>query len=241
MDYIKGSDLMLFVKQPNGEVKSLAFATNHTLSISGETADISTKDHGLYGATEVTRINWSITTDNLYTVSTFNELYNRMKLRQTVEVYFCLKTPAERQGTPATVNLEGDIYDSWTPTSTTGEDGYYGRAYITSLDANAASGENATFSATFSGVGALTQGLYPSVESAAGGSTNIVIENPTSGTSQTYAIANGQGSAYNSSKAYYVYSNGEMIKVDFGDDATAAAEKFADSKQMYYEETSDNA
>lgn len=218
---------MLFVKNTNGEVKSLAFSTNHTLSISGETTDVSTKDHGIYGATEVTRINWSITTDNLYTVSTFNELWDRMASRQTVEVYFCLKTPAERAGTPATVNLEGDTYDSWTPTSTEGEEGYYGRAFITSLDANAQSGENATFSATFSGVGALTKGLYGSVESSAGGSTDITIGSGSS--SQQYSRATG---AYDSETDYYIYSNGEMVKVEI--DST----EYSSSKQLYYVEKS---
>ena len=226
MDYIKGSDLMLFVKQTNGTVKSLAFATSHTLSISGETTDVSTKDHGIYGATEVTRINWSITTDNLYTVSTFNDLYDRMRTRQTVEVYFCLKTPTERQGTPATVNLQGDTYDTWHPTTTTGEDGYYGKAFITSLDANAASGENATFSATFSGVGALSKGLYGSVEAAAGGSTEIIINEGTA-SEVVYDKASG---AYDSSAEYYIYSNGQMVKVDI--DST----EYSSGKQIFYVE-----
>lgn len=217
---------MLFVKQPNGTVKSLAFATNHTLSISGETTDVSTKDHGIYGATEVTRINWSITTDNLYTVSTFNDLYDRMRTRQTVEVYFCLKTPTERQGTPATVNLQGDTYDTWHPTTTTGEDGYYGKAFITSLDANAASGENATFSATFSGVGALSKGLYGSVEAAAGGSTEIIINEGTA-SETVYDKASG---TYDSSAEYYIYSNGQMVKVDI--DAT----EYSSGKQIFYVE-----
>lgn len=242
MDIIKGSDLMLFVKNTSGVVKSLAFATSHSFSISSETSDISTKDHGFWGAKEVTRITWSITTDNLYTVSTFNELYDRMISRQPIEVYFCLKTPAQRQGTPATVNLPGDTYDTWTPTTTTGEEGYYGRVYITSLDATAAAGDNATFSATFDGIGAITKGLYGSVESAVGGNSNITIGSGSS--AQSYSPANRGADAetdYDSSKQYYIYSNGEMIPVDFGSDSTAAAEKFADSKQIYYEETADNA
>lgn len=225
MDIIKGSDLMLFVKNTSGVVKSLAFATSHSFSISSETSDISTKDHGFWGAKEVTRITWSITTDNLYTVSTFNELYDRMISRQPIEVYFCLKTPAQRQGTPATVNLPGDTYDSWTPTTTTGEEGYYGRVYITSLDATAAAGDNATFSATFDGIGAITKGLYGSVEAAAGGSTEISISNGS--TTTVYDRATG---SYDSSKQYYIYSNGEMVAVDI------TSEKYSDGKQVYYVE-----
>lgn len=231
MDIIKGTDLMLFVKNSQGVVKSLAFATNHTLSISGETTEVSTKDHGIYGATEVTKITWSINTDNLYTVATFNELYDRMISRQTVEVYFCLKTESEREGTPATVNLEGDTYDSWTPTTDPTEEGYYGRAYVTSLDCTAQSGENATFSATLSGVGALYKGVYGSVESTAGGSTTITIGSGAS--AQSYDQATGN---YDNTKTYYIYSNGEMIPVDMTGKVNGTA---LDSKQVYYVETED--
>lgn len=212
MDIIKGSDLMLFVKQTNGTVHSLAFATSHSFNISSETSDISTKDHGFWGAKEITRITWQITTDNLYTVDTFNELYDRMISRQPIEVYFCLKTPTERQGTPATVNLPGDTYDSWTPTTTTGEDGYYGKVYITSLDATAAAGDNATFSATFDGIGAITKGLYGSVEASAGGSTDITIGTGAGATTYTRA-----GSTYDSNATYYIYSNGEMLELAIAD------------------------
>lgn len=223
MDIIKGSDLMLFVKNTNGTVKSLAFATSHSFNISSETSDISTKDHGFWGAKEITRITWQITTDNLYTVDTFNNLYDRMISRQPIEVYFCLKTPTERQGTPATVNLPGDTYDSWTPTTTTGEDGYYGKVYITSLDATAAAGDNATFSATFDGIGAITKGLYGSVEASAGSSTDITIG--TGGNATTYERASG---AYNGSTNYFIYSNGEMVQVEI--DGT----EYASGKQIFY-------
>lgn len=212
MDIIKGSDLMLFVKQTNGTVHSLAFATSHSFNISSETSDISTKDHGFWGAKEITRITWQITTDNLYTVDTFNELYDRMISRQPIEVFFCLKNPTERQGTPATVNLPGDTYDSWTPTTTVGEEGYYGRVYITSLDATAASGDNATFSATFDGIGAITKCLYGSEAAAAGSSTDITIG--TGGQAVTYERAS---STYDNSKTYYVYSNGQMLEVEIAD------------------------
>ena len=223
MEIIKGSDLMLFVKKPNNTVHSLAFATSHSFNISSETSDISTKDHGFWGAKEITRITWQITTDNLYTVDTFNELYDRMISRQPIEVYFCLKTPTERQGTPATVNLPGDTYDSWNPTTTVGEEGYYGRVYITSLDATAAAGDNATFSATFDGVGAITKGLYGSVEASAGGSTDITIG--TGGSAQTYEVAKG---TYSSSTNYYIYSNGQMVQVEI--DGT----EYASGKQIFY-------
>lgn len=220
---IKGSDLMLFVKQSNGTVHSLAFATSHQFSISANTAEISTKDHGFWSAKEITGISWNITTDNLYTVSTFNELYDYMVERNPIEVYFTLKTEAEIAGTPATVNLPGDNATSWNPSTT--EDGFYGRVYITSLSATAASGDNATFSATFDGAGKIVKGAYGKVEAALNGTTEITTNVVGTSSEVTFEQASG---AYNSSKAYYVYVNGEMVPVDITSDEYSA------EKQIYY-------
>jgi len=217
MDIIKGSDLMLFVKNTNGTYKSLAFATSHNFSISSETADVATKDHGFWGAKEVTKITWSITTDNLYTVSTFNDLYDRMISRQPIEVYFGLKTAVEREGTPATVNLPGDAYDTWHPSTSSSEPVYYGRVYITSLDCTAAAGDNATFSATLDGIGSITKGTPGQVESAAnaGGSTSITTSTVTGTvTSTTYNKVDTENDTFSSSTDYYKYDAGEWVKVD---------------------------
>lgn len=227
-DIIKGNDLMLFLKDTNGVVHSLAFATNHQFSITANTADINTKDHGFWGAKEVTGITWQITTDNLYTVDTFNELYDRMISRQYVECYFCLKTPNERGGTPPTVNLPGDANDTWHPTQHAGEDGYYGRVYITSLSATAASGDNATFSATFDGIGSLYKGLYNDVENQAGGSTSITIVEEETVVSSTYNKVTNSAS-YDNTEDYYIYNDGKMVKVDIAD-----ATDFASTKQQLY-------
>lgn len=209
MDIIKGSDLMLFVKGTSG-YKSLAFATSHSFNISSETADISTKDHGFWGAKEVTRITWSITTDNLYTVSTFNDLYDRMISRQPIEVYFGLKTPAERAGTPPTVNLPGDTANTWHPSSQSDEPVYYGRVYITSLDCTAAAGDNATFSATLDGIGSITKGTPGSVESMAanGGSSSTVTQSTVTGTvtSVNYNKVDTAQDAYDGEEDYYMYN-----------------------------------
>ena len=42
---IKGRDLMLF----DNDGHSYAYATNHTLTITAETIDVSSKDHGVWG------------------------------------------------------------------------------------------------------------------------------------------------------------------------------------------------
>ena len=57
----KGDQLMLFVAG-----KSIAFATAHTLTLTTNTTDIASKDHGIYGAKDVSTITWEITTENLF-------------------------------------------------------------------------------------------------------------------------------------------------------------------------------
>ena len=54
---IKGKDLMLFDVSGN----SFSYATNHTLTISTETSDTSSKDHGIWAASEITKYSWEIT------------------------------------------------------------------------------------------------------------------------------------------------------------------------------------
>ena len=59
---INGGDLMLFI-----DGKSIAFATNHTLSISAETAETSSKDTGgMWVAKAIRKISWTMSTENLY-------------------------------------------------------------------------------------------------------------------------------------------------------------------------------
>ncbi len=61
MAITKGGDLMLFVGG-----KSIAYATNHTLSISADTKETSTKDSGgLWQTSEVGMLSWSCSSENL--------------------------------------------------------------------------------------------------------------------------------------------------------------------------------
>ena len=148
---IKGDDLMLF----DSYGRSMAYATSHQLSLTADTADINSKDHGIYGGKEVNKINWEITTENLYSVTAWNDLFDAMMLRKPIRIIWGSKAETSRDKT-----VVNDDYENWTPyfltgstPSTTRVAAYSGNAYITSLTANANTGENATFSATFSGDG----------------------------------------------------------------------------------------
>lgn len=158
---IKGDDLMLF----NGTTgKSYAYATAHTLTITADTADTSSKDHGVWTGNEVSKISWEITSENLYTSEGFDALFDDMINRKAIDVAFGLKQQGEADKTVA----DGD-YVNWTPeykadatgaptapaADTTTSKMYMGQVYITSLTANANTGENATYSVTLTGTGSI--------------------------------------------------------------------------------------
>lgn len=140
---IKGDDLMLF----DAEGHSIAYASSHVLTITADKADIQTKDHGIWGGSEVNKITWEITSENLYTTDAYDKLFTSMIAKEPIDVYFGSKKETDADKTVA----NGD-YSFWT-----GASGYYGKAYITSLTANANSGENATFSLTLSGTGKIVK------------------------------------------------------------------------------------
>lgn len=142
---IKGRDLMLF----NNDGHSYAYATNHTFSMNADTSDISTKDHGVWGASEVSRFAWEITSENLYTTEDYDSLFSSMMSGNPITVRFGLKsTPSNPALTPADGNV---TLPYWTSQSSF----YQGQALITSLVVNANNGENATYSITLTGVGSI--------------------------------------------------------------------------------------
>ena len=99
---IKGRDLMLF----DSDGHSYAYATNHTLTITAETTDVSSKDHGVWGASEVSRYTWEITSENLFTSDEYDSLFETMLEGDAITVRFGLKTePAD----PSMNVADGDL------------------------------------------------------------------------------------------------------------------------------------
>ena len=150
----KGTDIMVFVKEDN-IYKSIAHATSHTLNISGETAEVNSKDYGEFSASEVNKITWEITSENLMTED-YEKLFDLMIAKTKVDLIFGMKsitTNIEDQTDPSAPNY-------YTPKNNVAA-GYQGakqgKAVITSLSENAPNGENATFSVTFTGVGSITR------------------------------------------------------------------------------------
>lgn len=151
MSVIKGSDLMLFV-----EGKSIAYATNHTLSISADTKETSSKDSGgKWQTSEVGTLSWTCSSENLCADTEagidFDQLFRYMVAREPITGVFALEgnSPDIEAGKLDTAPTSG-----WTPKSGSG---YTGKMIITNLEQNAPNGENATIKVDFTGVGALTK------------------------------------------------------------------------------------
>lgn len=149
---VRGQELMLFYNK-----ESIAFATSHTLTVTGNTADISSKDHGAFAASTITSISWEVSSENLYTDDQYNKLFDLMvNKREPITIIFGHYSNDTELATLGIVDSE---VASWTaPSASTVY--YEGKAYLTSLTANAANGDNATFSVTLSGVGKLEQKNY---------------------------------------------------------------------------------
>ena len=142
---LKGDELMLFKNK-----KSIAYATSHVLTITGNTVDIASKDHGFWGASEVGSLTWEITSENLYTQDAYDELFDAMVACEPIDVAFGKVSNYDKNGIDnSTAN--------WAPDTATEGSVKYGKAVITSLVANANTGENATFSITLTGQGAITK------------------------------------------------------------------------------------
>jgi predicted secreted protein len=140
---IQGRDLMLF----NADGHSYAYATNHTFTMTAETSDVTSKDHGKWGASEVSRVTWEITSENLYTTSDYDSMFEQMTAGTPIMIRFGLK---QAPSDPDMVPADGSTaLPYWTSQNTF----YQGKALITSLVANANNGENATYNITLTGVG----------------------------------------------------------------------------------------
>lgn len=142
MSKIRGGDMMLFV---NG--KSIAYATSHTLTISGDTQNTSNKDEGGgdWASNEVSTLSWTAQSENMYSIdgagSNFDDLFDIMVAKTPVTATFSKKTETA-------VNVpEG----GWTAS----KPDYEGKVVITSLELNAPNGEYATYTVQFTGIGAL--------------------------------------------------------------------------------------
>ena len=142
---LKGDQIQLW-DYDNG---TLAYATSHTLTLTGNTTDTSSKDHGWWTATSVGSLTWEITAECLYTYSDFDLLFNKMIHNEKIHLIWSEVDNYDPNGLTTT----GGNVQKWNYS----QKYYSGYAIITSINANANTGENATYSVTFTGAGTLSK------------------------------------------------------------------------------------
>jgi len=155
MAILSGTDIMVFMKKgASATLTSIGYATNHTLTIGSNSSEVSTKDdaQGIWQSAVVQKLNWSATTENMYSIDQagngFDDLFDAMISREPVDIKFGLETTAAA-GNKGSVPTTG-----WTGASTPM---FTGKAYVTDLSWNNPNGDNSSFTATFTGTGALVR------------------------------------------------------------------------------------
>lgn len=133
--------------------KSIGLATSHTLNLTANTVDTTTKDsEGMWSDAEIQNKQWTLQSDNLCSHGTDGHdteaLMDAFMTGTPVTVVFGLVAPVDAAVPTGgfTINTTATDKIAWT-----------GSALITSLNITANNGERATSSVTFSGVGSLTK------------------------------------------------------------------------------------
>src|SRR5574344_209844 len=87
-DIFKGSALQLFINDGGSQDVCIGFATSHSLSITTNTTELSTKDHGDYPAVLPTTITWEVTAENVYATTSMAKLIGYVKNKTKVTIKF---------------------------------------------------------------------------------------------------------------------------------------------------------
>jgi predicted secreted protein len=161
--------MMLFIKEGSGTMKSIAFATSHTLTVSTDTQQTSTKDDGgKFQSSDYGIISWSASSENLCSYDgagyNYQDLINLMLSQTKVTATFSIEgSSGDAYPYANKINSVDDVTGKvWSPAlegtigSTENKSlGYTGTVLITSVEVNAPNGENATFTVQLQGDGPL--------------------------------------------------------------------------------------
>lgn len=157
-DIVKGSVLQVSI----GTAGILGFATSHSLSITVNTTEVSSKDHGDYPGIVKQNTTWEVTCENLFCGQNWSELQMLLDDDTPITITFAPVSNTAAEISKGIVQPEDGAPQGATIEWTLGNAIASGPAYLTSFNVNAANGDNATISATFTGAGPLTFANYPS-------------------------------------------------------------------------------
>jgi len=142
---MEGQDLLLYIESAAGVWTPIAHATSHSLEPTLETRDRLSKDTGKWKKKVAGLLGWTATCEALACYDGYS--YSSLLALQIAR-------------TPVKLKLAGraaeDDNDTWTPEQI-GDKYWEGDAIITGLPLTAPNNEDATFSCSFEGTGALEE------------------------------------------------------------------------------------
>jgi len=144
---VNGTSMQLFIT--TGETnKSIAASTSCKLGVSMETRKIRSKDDGKWANSAEGMLSWSVDSENLYTADVLG--ISATTYKELLQLYM--------DRTPITVSIGGVAMENTIPI-TRGTSFISGTARITKLDINFPDNDNASYSISLEGTGALTNTL----------------------------------------------------------------------------------
>jgi len=147
-EYLKGDVLMLFIKDTSiNSYRSIAYATEQSLSIESSAKVVRSHEHGYFSSSRQTPINWSISTNHLFTEKESNYFFSLLVNHTPVTVMFGISSNSYEE---KKLGLKESGLDFWTPDS-----GYVGKAIITEFSINSDKGDNAGFTISLLGISSL--------------------------------------------------------------------------------------
>lgn len=139
---IKGNELQLFINN-----NAPCWATSHTLTLGTESSSVNTKDNGLYQSNNVTALTWELSGEFLYSTTDVDMFIDMQIAAQPVDITFSKVSNFDTAG----LIRAGGTVAAWQQSPMR----LKGKAIISNITANAAAGDNATYTVTFTGTSAL--------------------------------------------------------------------------------------
>lgn len=147
MAAIMGEQIQVFLSG-----QTLACATSCKVNISADEIDVSCKDCAGFSNTIPNKINWTVSSDNLFVVGDYNKLVDAMINKTVLSLTFSSVANFD-EATDADADGHRVPTGGWTSAN----DMYYGNVIVSSIDLTADNGAVATYSVNFTGKGALTK------------------------------------------------------------------------------------
>lgn len=157
---IYGTDLIVMIETATDSWQQLAHATSHSVTLTRDTREVSSKSTGEWMLSDYAKISWAGSADALATfdsgVQGYNELVALMIARTKIKIISVqndatIETPLDDTKLDYDPTSGSLAHNTFVEATTY----YEGEAVITDISLTAAEGETATFSMSFAGASAL--------------------------------------------------------------------------------------